>query len=289
MPATSGRRLGRNDSCTCRANCRSRSVRSWRSSRWCSRAFAMAKAVWLVIRGEQFQVVPRELPVLPGGVQVDDAERLVVGDDRRAHHRADAEIHHAQRHGEALVAHRVGAEERHAVAHRFLDDGAADGDRLGLVAAALPRRARDQLLGLVGLQHDEAAVGLREDAEEAVHDLVEQLVHVELGLDGVADFEHGAEPLLGLDERVGRGRPLGHGGFHRRPPSPRASRAPAAPRPKARPRSSLRSRAAARVPRRTGRGCPASSIRSPSFSGVGAAMVLPFTAVPLPLPRSSMK
>ena len=119
------------------------------------------------------------------------------------------------RHGEALVAHRVGAEDRHAVAHRLLDDGAADGDRLGLLAAALPRRARDQLLGLVGLQHDEAAVGLREDAEEAVHDLVEQLVHVELGLDGVADFEHGAEPLLGLDERVGRGRPLGHGGFHR--------------------------------------------------------------------------
>ena len=34
---------------------------------------------------------------------------------------------------------------------------------------------------------------------------------------------------------------------------------------------------------------PASSIRSPSFSGVGAAMLLPFTAVPLPLPRSSMK
>ena len=156
--------------------------------------------------GQHFQVFVREAALLVHRVDLDHAQRLAFGADHRsADHRADREVGDALGHAETFVARCVGREDRLARCHCLFDDGAADPRALFVAFAAILHRHRHQRPVRLRPHHDEAAVGLDENLEQAIEQLRQDFVHAHRLAEIVGDLQERCE----LDLRLGREPPAG--------------------------------------------------------------------------------
>ncbi len=147
---------------------------------------------------EQLQVVPGELSVLTCGVHVDDPQDVVPGDERRTHHGPNVEVGNAHSPHEALVRHRVHAQDGHAPADRLVDDAAAYGDLLR-PSLAVVRRGRHQFAVLI-VEHQEAAVGHAEHLQQVLQHKAEKDFELKFRLNGAAYPDDALEPFIGLGQ-----------------------------------------------------------------------------------------
>src|SRR5207253_6133058 len=133
------------------------------------------------------------------------AERLaVLVPQRRAHDRANPKIGDALRHVEALVLAGIVTEEGFAFSAALADDGPAIAGARFVLRPPRLDDPRDQAVdGLLALGHffahdDEATVRLLEDLKQVVHDLRQQVVHLQAFAQAPADVENNAEPFRRL-------------------------------------------------------------------------------------------
>ena len=171
--------------------------------------------------GEHFQIGIGEAAPLVERIDLDDADRLaVVAHHRRAHHRANRKIGDALGHAEPLVAGGVGREDRFARLHGFFDNRAADPHPFFVAGATGFYGDRHERPIRPRTHHDEAAVGLRENLEQAIEDFRqdvfdgERLSQVVRDLDqrGQLYFRLGREaPAYGAVADVERGHHAGAG------------------------------------------------------------------------------
>ena len=188
----------------------------WCNCQTCTASTACGRDV-----GQQLQVFLLEGVARVQGIDLHDAQHLVLGvDQRRAHHGADLGLGHAAGVGEARVVHSVGREDRLAPLHDLLDDAAADLNGAGALGTAMPDGRRGQRPLRVELQADEAAVRMRKHLHQGVQHVAEhdaqlqRLTHLGqqsqqglepnfgVGLDAVHQAR-GAERDLRLDELAG--------------------------------------------------------------------------------------
>ena len=143
---------------------------------------------------KNLQVVLSELFPLVQGIQLDHSQRGALGvEQRSAHHRADAQISDALADVGKL---RRGVLGQHGLLgiHHLAYDRAADPDRL-VAALASPGPARNQA-AVVGLQHDETAVGLNKDLEQTVQNLRQHLVQRQRAAQVASDLDQRRQPRL---------------------------------------------------------------------------------------------
>ena len=149
---------------------------------------------------QDFQVVAAEAVPLVGSVDLDHARHLALAvDQRRAHHRADVEIDDAFRGLEAGVGRRVGREDGLLAGHHALHDRAADADRVDQFRAAMLQGPRNQLARGGVAEHDDAAIGLRKDRQQAVEHFRQHVVQRHGAAQVPADLHQGLELGLRID------------------------------------------------------------------------------------------
>ena len=149
--------------------------------------------------GEHFQIGIGEAAPLVERIDLDHADRLAVAAHHRgAHHRANGKIGDALGHAEPLVAGGVGREDRFARLHRFFDNRAADPHPFFVAGAAGFYGDRHERPVGLGPHDDEAAIGLRENLEQAVEDFRQDVFDGERLSQVVRDLDQRGQLYFGL-------------------------------------------------------------------------------------------
>ena len=142
--------------------------------------------------GQHVQVFLREPLALIAGVDLNHAERAAFAIDQRcAHDRANAQVGDTLAGVEPRVAGGVGRENRLFAVEDLADDRAADAHLVFHAGTAMfDRLGHQHAFGRA--QHDEPAIGLDENLEQAVEQFAEHFFLVNRFAEVLGDFDHRA-------------------------------------------------------------------------------------------------
>ena len=162
--------------------------------------------------GEQLQICRRKTAWHGAGIHLDQAQQLVVGQEWRAHHAPDGEVHNGVMPLKTRIVEGITREDGALVQHHLLDNRAGDGHHVLRCCREVLRAGddRDERVALGVRQQDEGTFGHRKHSKKTIEELLEERLPIRHRPERDAHLTQGLQAFESLAQPLGRVVLCGH-------------------------------------------------------------------------------